>query len=71
MSQQPLASTSDRLLKLPEVEALVGLKRASIYRFVQAKKFPAPVKLGERAVAWRLSAVDKWIEERTHQVPTQ
>ncbi len=54
----------DRLLRLPEVIQRIGLRRTTIYDRVAAGTFPAPVRLTERAVAWRESEVDSWIEAR-------
>lgn len=54
----------DRILRLPAVEARVGLSRATIYRRVAAGDFPRPVPLGGKAVGWRLSAVLRWMAER-------
>jgi predicted DNA-binding transcriptional regulator AlpA len=31
---------------------------------VKKGKFPAPVRIGARAVAWSLSSVESWIEAR-------
>lgn len=56
-----LDSYFDRLLRLPEVEFLSGLKKTSIYQ--RADGFPAPVKVG-RATAWRESEVNAWITSR-------
>jgi prophage regulatory protein len=56
--------TPDALLRLPEVESLVGLKRSSIYRAVKAGSFPAPVKLGARASGFPASQIQKWISDR-------
>lgn len=53
-----LDSYFDRLLRLPEVEFLSGLKKTSIYQ--RAAGFPAPVKVGS-ATAWRESEVNAWI----------
>lgn len=53
-----------RLLRLPEVKARVGLCRSSIYQRVAEGKFPPPVSLGARAVAWDSRAIDGWIAER-------
>jgi prophage regulatory protein len=57
--------SDNRLLRLPEVMDKTGFGRASIYRYVALKRFPQPVKLGERAIAWRSDEVDAWINERT------
>lgn len=54
----------DRILRLPAVEARVGLSRATIYRRVAAGDFPKPVPLGGKAVGWRLSAILRWVAER-------
>lgn len=54
----------ERLLRLPDVEALVGLRKSSIYDAVKRGDFPAPVKISRRAVCWPASAVDAWITQR-------
>ena len=56
--------SSDSLLRRPDVEKLVGLKRAWIYQLMRQGEFPLPVRLGDRAVAWRESDIAAWISER-------
>ncbi|HEX5806104.1 MAG TPA: AlpA family phage regulatory protein [Macromonas sp.] len=58
------AAQVERLLKLPEVEARVGLKKSSIYSGVAAGTFPAPVRLSRRCVCWPSSRIDAWIAAR-------
>jgi prophage regulatory protein len=55
---------SDRVLRLPEVLALVGVKKSTIYAWVKAKRFPPPIELGKRAVGWLCSTVLTWIANR-------
>lgn len=52
------------LVRLPTVMRMTGLGRSTIYRMVAAHKFPSPVRLGARAVAWRQSDLDQWTESR-------
>lgn len=52
---------TDRLLKLSDVEATIGLGHSWIYEKIRAGQFPAPVKLSERCVRWRESEVSAWI----------
>jgi prophage regulatory protein len=52
------------LLRLPTVIQATGLGRSTIYKLVAEKKFPAPVKLTGRAVAWRRGDIERWTEER-------
>jgi prophage regulatory protein len=54
----------ERLLRLPEVEARVGLRKSSIYDAMRRGVFPVPIKLSRRAVCWPASAIDAWIAER-------
>lgn len=64
----PILDTLDDVsfLRLPEVKALTGLSKTSIYELIRSKRFPAPVRLGPRAVAWVRSEVRQWALERVH-----
>jgi len=67
-SGSSLASISkrppDRLLRLPEVERLTGLRRSAIYEQMQKGTFPRSVKAGPRAATWSEAAIQVWIAER-------
>ena len=52
------------LLRRPEVETRTGLSRSTLYDWMKKNRFPKPVKLGERIVAWRESDIDQWLESR-------
>ena len=52
------------LLRLPAVLAQTGLSRAWLYQLVKDGKFPAPIKIGERSVAWVSAEIDDWVQER-------
>lgn len=53
-----------RLIRLHEVEYLVGKKRSQIYEDIKKNRFPAPCSIGVRAVAWDSRAITKWQEEK-------
>ena len=53
-----------QILRRPAVEKMVGLSRSSIYSAMDRGLFPRPIKLGPRAVGWRLSDVEDWLETR-------
>lgn len=55
---------NDRMIRLPEVIKLTGKSRSSIYEDVVKGKFPDSYKIGSRSVAWKLSEIQSWIEER-------
>jgi len=53
-----------RILRLPEVCQVTGLKRAMIYRLQQRKSFPQSVKITDHAVGWIDAEVQAWLEHR-------
>ena len=55
---------SDRLLRLPDVQRLTGLRRSAIYEQMQRGIFPRSVKAGPRAATWSEAAVQTWISQR-------
>lgn len=55
---------AEKILRLSKVKETVGLGRTSIYRLMQAGQFPRPVQIGLRAVGWRESDIQAWIESR-------
>lgn len=52
------------LIRRPSLEGLVKLSRSSIYAAMSEGKFPRPIRIGKRAVAWKLSEVEEWISTR-------
>ncbi|EAM3719460.1 AlpA family transcriptional regulator [Salmonella enterica subsp. enterica serovar 4,12:d:-] len=55
-------TTNQSLIRLPEVLKRTGFGKAWIYRLISEGRFPAPVKIGVRAVAFVESEIDEWIE---------
>ena len=55
---------NERLLRRDEVLRLTGLSKSTLNKMVKAGTFPAPVRIGTRAVAWRESEVLEWIQTR-------
>jgi prophage regulatory protein len=53
-----------RLLRFPRVFDRVGYSHSQLYLLIKRGEFPKPVSLGGRAVAWRESDIDAWIESR-------
>ena len=55
---------STRLLRLQDVIAAIGMKRSWILKKTKEGEFPKPIKLGERAIAWRESDISDWVATR-------
>jgi len=52
------------LMRLPNVIRMTGLARSTIYKLISDERFPPPLKLTQRAVAWRLMDIEQWIASR-------
>lgn len=53
-----------RMLRMPDVKALTGLSRPTIYRRMNDGEFPRQVSLGGAAVAWREAEVQQWLADQ-------
>jgi len=51
--------------KRPGFVALIFVCAATLWRWVSAKKFPAPHKLSEGVTAWKVEEVRAWLEARS------
>ena len=56
MTEQPLT-----ILRRKDVEARCGLSRSTLYDYIRTGRFPAPVRVGTRAVGWVASEIDAWL----------
>lgn len=57
-------TTSNTLIKLPEVKRRTTLSTSEIYRRLESGTFPKQIKLGAKAVAWLEHEIDAWIDAR-------
>lgn len=58
-----LLTISERLVRLPEVETIVGFKKSTIWAKVKEGTFPKPIKLADRITVWKLTDLDKWVKK--------
>ena len=47
-----------------EIESLTGLSRSTIYALMSQGKFPRPIRLTAKAVAWPESKITEWLAAR-------
>ena len=57
----------DRLLRLPDVSDIVGIRKSSIYALMKEGKFPKCIYVTSKTVAWPESAVLAWVNDRINQ----
>ena len=52
------------IMKLPELVQRTKVSRSAVYAMIARNEFPRPVRLGRRAVGWRVEDVEAWIADR-------
>ncbi len=55
---------TEYLITRHEVERRVGLTRSSIYDAMRKGEFPLPLKVGAKAVRWKSSDIEAWMDSR-------
>lgn len=55
-------TNESRLLRLPQVLNLIPVSRSAWWAGVKTGRFPRPVRLGPRTVAWRAEDVAALVE---------
>jgi prophage regulatory protein len=51
-------------IRLEQVKMRTGLSRSTLYAYIREGRFPAPVTISTRCVAWVESEIDDWIAQR-------
>lgn len=61
------------ILRLPKVLTKIGIKRSTIYDWMNPKSprfdptFPKPIQLGKQSVGWYESDLDNWLSNRNRK----
>ena len=58
---------TEKLLRMPSVQQLYPMSRAHIYAEQKAGRFPKGIRIGKRAVAWKESDIQAFIESKAPQ----
>lgn len=59
-----------QFIRVRQVEAKCGFKRSHLYNLINSGLFPAPIKIGARAVAWDMAKVEEWMAQRSQYPAT-
>ncbi|TXT31868.1 MAG: prophage CP4-57 regulator [Rhodocyclaceae bacterium] len=51
-------------LRQPQVLAFVPISKSTLWRRIQARTFPDPVKLSQRVTVWRAEDIRRWIAQQ-------
>lgn len=56
------------VVRMRQLVTLVGLSRSTIYVLVSKGRFPVPIRLGEKAVGWRIDEIEQWVNARPNSI---
>lgn len=62
--EQLVTAPHDRVVRMHELKALLGLSKPTIYELIKKNQFDPGFKLGTRSRGWRLSTVMAWLDKR-------
>jgi prophage regulatory protein len=51
-------------LRLPDVCAVTGLGKSTVWRMVKEGRFPTPHSISARVTAWKAADVKAWLESK-------
>ena len=52
----------DRLLRMEEILAMLGISESTLRRMIDEGRFPKPIYIAQRSPRWWRSEILKWIE---------
>ncbi|CZY10664.1 helix-turn-helix transcriptional regulator [Enterobacter ludwigii] len=58
---------SKTLIRMSEAMRRTGYGKAWLYKLISLDRFPKPIKIGSRSIAFVESEVDNWINQRIEE----
>ena len=53
-----------RVLREPMVLQWVQVAHSTLWKWIAENRFPAPIRLGPRSIAWRREEIEGWLDSR-------
>jgi prophage regulatory protein len=52
------------VVRMSRLVEMIGLSRSTIWKLLSEGKFPNPIRLGSRSIAWRINDIEEWLQSR-------
>lgn len=59
------------LANRPDSKGLIGVSSQTIWRWIQQKRFPAPIRLSSNISVWRMSEIQAWMKLQSSTEPDE
>lgn len=53
-----------QLLRINDVAKMLGVSKSTIWLWLRLKRFPAPLKINNSVIVWKLSAIKSFIDSQ-------
>lgn len=53
-----------RIVRISELTEMLAISKTSLWRLRQSEDFPTPIQLGPRIIAWKISDIESWLENK-------
>lgn len=60
-----MTQENTRLLRVNQVCKLLAISKTTIYRLIKAKKLKAPIRIADRAVAFKSKDIEEYINSKS------
>lgn len=50
--------------RIDDLRRVIGLSKWTVYDLIKKGDFPQPIQLTSKAVGWRASDIQRWVDER-------
>jgi prophage regulatory protein len=61
------ADIAQELLRRKQILELLGVSHSTLYSWMDAGKFPRPIRIGENSIAWLRTEIEAWLEQRAQE----
>lgn len=55
-----------QLLKSKDIQSQFGISKSTLYRWVNERGFPKPIKFGSGVARWKQDEVELWLESQSN-----
>ncbi len=69
--RHPTPIGQSRLISMLDVVRITTYSRPSIYRLIETRGFPKPIKLGDVKIAFHADEVEAWLASRPRALPSR
>jgi len=54
----------NRVIRIPELLIILGISRATLWRWRKSNDIPKALCMGSRVIGWPSSVIESWIESK-------